>query len=310
MVREDGDSWDPATGVGMTATFGAAARAVATNKGLLSDPLAEPMVRAAGVEYFTRLIDDQQYAADGGDNPVMSGMLNVLAAHGRFLDEYLSSAARDGIRQAVILASGLDTRAYRLWWPPGTTVYEVDQPGVLDFKAGVLRQLGAKLTAHRRGVGIDLRGDWLSALRRVGFDEAQPTVWIAENLLVGYLPQDAQDRLLRDVTALSAVGSRFAADHMPWTQAQLEEGLAFIEGWREQGGLDVELENLTYTAEFRSVPEFLEAQGWRTVNRTIAQMFAAVGLAGRWPISPRDLRISPKYVTATWVEPDLRNVAR
>ena len=125
---------------------------------------------------------------------------------------------RAGIRQVVILASGLDTRPYRLWWPPGTTVYEIDQPEVVDFKTEVLRGLGAELTANRRAVGIDLRQDWPAALRRVGFDAAQPTVWIAEGLLVGYLPPDAQNRLLQDVTAVSATGSRFAADHMPtWT---------------------------------------------------------------------------------------------
>ena len=95
-----------------------------------------------------------------------------------------------GIRQAVILASGLDTRPYRLWWPPGTTVYEIDQPEVLDFKTGVLRGLGAKLSANRCAVGVDLRQDWLAALRRVGFDDTAPTVWIVEQLLVGYLPPE------------------------------------------------------------------------------------------------------------------------
>ncbi len=298
MARTDGDTWDPATGVGMTATFGAVARAVGTNKGLINDPFAEPLVRAAGVDYFIRVIRDQQYAGNGGGDPVTYGLLSILAVHGRFLDEFLTKATRAGIRQAVNLGCGLDTRAYRLWWPPGTTMYECDQPAVLDFKARVLRELGGKLTTHRRAVGVDLRGDWLTALRRVGFDPAQPTVWIAENLLVGYLPPDAQDRLLHEVSAASATGSWFGADHLPWTQAQLQEGRAFIEGWRQEG-LDIDLAKLTYSTEFGSIPENLEAHGWQTADRTLVELLSTVGLAGRRRISSHDLATTPRYLTAT-----------
>ncbi len=268
MTRRDGDTWDPATGVGMTATFGATARAVASNKGLIDDPFAEPLVRAAGVEYFTQVVENQRYGG-GGDDPVVTGLMDVLVTHTRFLDQFLADAGRAGIRQAVILASGLDTRPYRLWWPPGTTVYEIDQPEVIDFKTAVLRGLGATLSANRCAVGIDLRQDWHAALRRVGFDESQPTVWVVEQLLVGYLPPSGQNRLLDDVTALSAAGSRFAADHMPtWTSSQLEAGRAFMEGWRRHG-LDVDLASLTYPGEYRYVPEYLAAHGWQTVERDV-----------------------------------------
>jgi len=289
MTRTDGDTWDPATGVGMTATFGAAARAVGTHKGLIDDPYAEPLVRAAGVDYFTGLVD----------NVSMSGMSYILTAHARFVDEFLAGAGRAGIRQAVILASGMDTRSYRLRWSPGTTVYEIDRPEVIDFKTQVLRGLGAKLTANRCAVGVDLRQDWLTALRRVGFDAGLPTVWIAEQLLVGYLPPAAQDRLLHDVTAASAPGSWFAADHMPtWTPLQLQEGRAFVDRWRQQG-LDVDLARLTYADEFHSVPEYLAAHGWTATERTVPELLAAVSMTGRRPISEHDLAITPRYVTAT-----------
>ncbi|WP_264993201.1 class I SAM-dependent methyltransferase, partial [Mycobacterium montefiorense] len=152
----------------MTATFGAVARALATSRGLINDPLAEQLVRAAGVQYFARMLDDQRYADDGGDNAIISGLITLLGVHTRFLDEFLAAAGRGGIRQVVILASGLDTRPYRMWWPSGTTVYEIDQPDVIDFKTAVLRRLGAELTANRRAVGVDLRRDWLTALQRVG----------------------------------------------------------------------------------------------------------------------------------------------
>src|ERR1700738_2048035 len=116
MARTEDDKWDPTTGVGMTATFGAAARAMATDKGLLQDPFAEPLVRAVGVKYFNRLVENERYADDGGTNPRMAGLIDILVAHTRFLDQFLADAGRAGIRQVVILASGLDTRPYRLWW--------------------------------------------------------------------------------------------------------------------------------------------------------------------------------------------------
>ncbi|WP_156745365.1 class I SAM-dependent methyltransferase, partial [Mycobacterium sp. 1165178.9] len=152
--------------VGVTATFGAAARAVATEKGLLNDPFAAALLCAVGIDFLTRAIKDHVFAEDDGDDPAMTALMDALAAHTRFVDEFLADALRAGIRQVVILASGLDTRPYRLWWPRGTTVYEVDQPQVLDFKAEVLRGLDAELATHRRAIGIDLSQDWPAALRR------------------------------------------------------------------------------------------------------------------------------------------------
>ena len=107
----------------------------------------------------------------------------------------------------VILASGLDSRGYRLAWPAGTVVYEMDQPPVIEFKTRVLAEHGAEPTAERRTVAVDLRHDWPAALKSAGFDPSQPTAFSAEGLLA-YLPGDDQDRLLDDITALSAPGSR------------------------------------------------------------------------------------------------------
>ena len=115
MARADDDSWNPAGGAGLTATFGALARALATNKGLMNDPFAEPLVRAVGVDYFIRVLTDDLFSDDYGDNPAVTGLIDILAAHTRFVDEFLADAGRAGIRQVVILASGLDTRPYRLW---------------------------------------------------------------------------------------------------------------------------------------------------------------------------------------------------
>jgi methyltransferase (TIGR00027 family) len=301
MTRADEDSRDLATGVGVTATFGAVARAVATKKGLMKDAFAEPLVNAAGVDYFIRMVDNDRFPAADRDDPITTGLIDILAAHTRFLDEFLADAGRAGIRQVVIVASGLDTRPYRLWWPGGTTLYEIDRPQVVDFKSEVLNGMGAALTANRRAVGVDLRQDWPAALRRVGFDAAEPTVWIAEQLLVGYLPPDAQNRLLQNITELSPAGSRFAADHIPaWTPSHLEAGRAFVDGWRRHG-LDVDLAQMTYSGEYSDVPEYLASSGWQTAERNVVELLTGMGLAELWRGSPDDLAVMPRYVTATRV---------
>nr|WP_260860570.1 class I SAM-dependent methyltransferase [Mycobacterium tilburgii] len=82
---------------------------------------------------------------------------------------FFADATSACIRQAVILASGLDTRAYRLAWPAGTEVYEVDQPQVITFKTDTLVGLSVAPTAERCAIGIDLCDDWPAALREAGF---------------------------------------------------------------------------------------------------------------------------------------------
>lgn len=303
MARRDGDTpgtqgdWDPATGVRLAAALGAAARAVATNKGVMNDVFAEPLVRAAGLQYCIELIDNEVHA-DARWDPLMAGFLNVLATQSRFLDHFLARVVRAGIRQAVILASGLDTRPYRLWWPPRTTVYEIDEPDVVDFKAGVLRGLGAQLTVSRCAIGVHLDQDWPAALHRVGFDAAQPTVWIAEGLFVGYLAPDAQNQFLQTVSSLSAAGSRLGADHMPGrTPWLLEEGKPIVDRFL-RGGLDVDQERMISRGEYHFVPKYLATQGWHPIEYTVADVFTAMGMtkmAGELPSTAANM---PSCVTA------------
>ncbi len=218
MTRTDDDTWDLASSVGATATMVAAARAMATSidGALISDPYAEPLVRAVGVDVFTRLATGELDPADFDDdeNVGMQRMVDNMAVRTKFFDEFFTDATAAGIKQVVILASGLDSRAYRLQWPAGAVVYEVDQPEVIEFKSRAMAEIGAEPSVDRRAVAIDLRFDWPLALRKAGFDPDRPTAWSAEGLF-GYLPPDAQDRLIDTVTALSAPGSRFATESAP-----------------------------------------------------------------------------------------------
>ena len=157
MARTDNDTWDPTTGVGTTATLVATARALASRAGLINDPFAEPLVRAAGMDFFSRVASGDLALSDLGDDNGFALLTDLFAVRTRFFDNFLTDAGRVGIRQAVILASGLDARPYRLWWPAGTTVFEIDQPQVIDFKTQTLRGLGTAPATNRRAVGVDLR---------------------------------------------------------------------------------------------------------------------------------------------------------
>ncbi|ORA12722.1 SAM-dependent methyltransferase [Mycobacterium arosiense] len=214
MVRQANDTWDLTSGVGVTATSCAATRAVASRRypHLVCDPYAEALVDAVGIDAYSKLARGELTSENA--TALDESAIAYTVARTKFFDDFLLDAAIDyGIRQVVILASGLDTRAHRLAWPPATVVFDVDQPEVVSFKTRTLHRVGAAAAALTRDVGVDLRDDWATALETAGFSTLQPTAWIAEGLF-GYLPPDAQDRLLDQTTALSASTSRLAIEYV------------------------------------------------------------------------------------------------
>lgn len=279
--RSDNDSWDLASSVGVTATMVAAGRAIATKdpRGLINDPFAEPLVRAVGVDFFIKMMDgDLDMTAFPDVSPARAqAMVDGMAVRTKYFDDYFSNATGDGIRQAVILASGLDARAYRLPWPAGTVVYELDQPRVTEFKTTTLARLGAEPTASRRVIPIDLRGDWPTALRAAGLDVAAPTAWLAEGLLI-YLPPEAQDRLFDNIAVLSALGSTIATEFVP--------GIVDFDGDRirersaafREHGIDIDMASLVYPGERNHVVDYLSAKGWDVEGVTRAELFRRAGV--------------------------------
>ncbi|OBF20058.1 SAM-dependent methyltransferase [Mycobacterium kubicae] len=280
MERTANDTWDVASSVGATAAMVAAGRARATRAALIDDPFAEPLVRAVGIDFFTRWASGELDPTDVDipDSPWgMQRMTDQQAARTRYIDAFFRAADRAGIRQVVLLASGLDARGYRLPWSAGTTVFEIDVPQVLEFKAAAMAALGAVPTAAVRGVPADLRHDWPSALRRAGFDERRPTAWAAEGLF-GYLPPQSQDRLLDDITALSAQHSRLTAEVFFSAPANRDLFDAIYARWY-QHGLDVNIEQLGFPGERNDVATYLEGHGWRVARTAINQLLTDNGFA-------------------------------
>ena len=231
-MRTDNDTWDITTSVGSTALFVAAARALEAQKPdpLAVDPYAEVFCRAVGGAWADVL--------DGKapDNKLMTEFgthfVNFQGARTRYFDDYFARAVAAGVRQIVIIAAGLDSRAYRLDWPDGTVIYELDQPQVLEFKRGVLAERGDKPRAKRVEIAVDLRDDWPQALRDNGFDDTRPAAFIAEGLMI-YLPATAQGELFRGIDALAAPGSFVAIEE---GEPMPDEVFQAVRRRREGGG--------------------------------------------------------------------------
>ena len=270
-LRSHDDTWDIATSVGSTAVMVAAARAGETEREnpLIRDPYAAVLVAGAGTGVWETLLDQDVAAkiaeVDDEAAKIFEHMGSYQAVRTHFFDAYFTEAVAAGIRQIVILAAGLDSRAYRLEWPAGTTVFEIDQPKVLEYKAETLAAHGAQPSARRHEVAVDLRQDWPKALREAGFDDSQPTAWLAEGLLM-YLPADAQDRLFEQITALSAPGSRVSAEAV---RHQDEERRAQMrQRWdkiADDMGIErtVDIAELTYNDPQRAeLTEWLNEHGW------------------------------------------------
>ena len=287
-LRTADDSWDIATSVGATAVMVAAARAAETDKDnpLIRDPYAKVLVAGAGTGVWEFMLDNEFVAKVADSDPevaaVVEHMGSYQAVRTHFFDEFFTAAAGAGIRQIVILASGLDSRAYRLPWPAGTTVYELDQPKVLEYKAATLNQHGATPKAPRREVPIDLRFDWPKALREAGFDPSVPTAWLAEGLLM-YLPADAQDRLFEQVTELSAAGSRISAETVGIHAADRRERMRERFGrLAAQFGIDdtFDVGQLTYEDPDRAdVAVWLDEHGWQSTAVTSQDEMRRLGRA-------------------------------
>jgi len=290
MPRTDNDSWEITESVGSTALGVAAARAAETESEnpLISDPFARAFLDAAGDGIWSLMADPKLSAKVAELAPELQAhrqvMVDFMAVRTAWYDEFFLNAVSSGSRQVVILAAGLDARAWRLPWPDGTTVYELDQAKVLDFKLSTLQRRGSQPTAQLVSVAVDLRQDWPTALQEAGFDPSAPSVWSAEGL-VRYLPAKAQDLLFERIDSLSPAGT-WLATNLPATNAVNPELLA---SQRDESKrlrtaaahvLDAEipdLEDLWYPEERTDLAAWLGEHGWDASAIGMADLLARYG---------------------------------
>src|SRR3954453_4335511 len=262
MARTDNDSWNITESVGATALGIAWARSQesASECPLYTDPYAEVFIDEAVARGWQL---PQRHLAER-----IRSISGYAASRTKWFDEFFIAAGAGGIEQAVILAAGLDARAWRLPWNDGSVVYEIDQPKVLAFKTDTLRAHGAQPAARYVPVPVDLRHDWPNALREAGFDASEPTAWAAEGLLP-YLPADGQDLLFERITDLSAQGSRVAVEAFgagffdPEYLARRRERVRQL---REQAGVPddtPDVADLWFIEERTEVTDWFSGHGWQ-----------------------------------------------
>jgi methyltransferase (TIGR00027 family) len=290
MVRTDDDTWDINESVGATALGVAGGRAAETDSEnpLINDPYARLFLEAAGDGIWKIYLDDEPPAELAEIDPRfkerMAAMKSYVGSRTKFFDDFFLAAAADGVRQSVILAAGLDARAWRLAWPQGSVVYEIDQPKVLEFKLETLESHDVSSIAAHVSVGIDLRQDWPKALVDKGFDPSLPSAWSAEGLLP-YLPAEAQNLLFERVQSLSASGSRiaveaftndfFSAESFARREDQLEQYRTVA---HKLGGKDITKSgNLFYEEERTEVTDWLGAHGWKVTAIGAEDLLASNG---------------------------------
>lgn len=274
-------------GSALTALMTAAARAIAADRGgaLAPDPYARLFVQAGRLAGLLP-------ATSGEEQELLwEGIATYLDIRSHYFDSYLAAVATP---QIVQLAAGLDMRAFRLDWPEGTAIYELDQPVLLEFKRSVLASATGPLPKRpgRRVVVADLLGAWPAALLASGFDPGVPATWIAEGALF-YLPAQAEPRIVADICRLSAPGSRLVLEHIPEVGRWMADQ-RFAEGERVSGvGMTAMLESGT-----RPSPAALLAErGWTTHEETVGDVARRYGrYSADGPVG--SLSMYARYITA------------
>jgi len=293
-LRSEDDHWDIVSSVGYTALLVAGWRAVHA----LSP---QPLVRDEYAKYFIAASQDPYLAgvlANPGTSEDETAFPRLYGVQTRFFDDFFNAAGDAGIRQAVIIAAGLDSRAYRLDWPHGTTVFEVDLPKVLEFKAHVLGEQGATPKAHRSEVAADLRTDWPTKLKGAGFDPQSPSAWSVEGILP-YLTDDAQSQLFSRISELSAPGSRVAVGALG---SRLDrEQLAALETDHPGVNMSGKTDFSALTYEPKTDPaEWLAGHGWAVEPvRNTLELQAGYGMTPPDVDVKIDAFMHSQYITAT-----------
>ncbi len=278
-------SLDPLSSLARTAVEVATARAHESERPdrLFDDPYAAAFAAATAAPPQTDAEDDD--AAERARR----ALAFQVAIRTRFFDDFLLDACESDCRQVVLLAGGLDTRAFRLPWPVNVRLFELDLPEVIVFKDGILNSRGAVARCERRAVAIDLRDDWPSALLGAGFEPAEPTAWLAEGLLI-YLTADEVTELLRSVGDLSAPGSWLACERANFADPALLEQAQTLFGpehfsalWK--GGLGYD------------AADWLPAHGWEVHAHDVALIAAAYD-------RPADEGVGGGFLTAVYAGRD------
>jgi methyltransferase (TIGR00027 family) len=300
MARTDDDSWGITESVGATALGVAWARSEEAKSQcpLFTDPYAQIFIDEAIARGWTL---PPQHVVER-----IRSISGYAASRTKWFDEFFLAAGASGVGQAVILAAGLDARAWRLPWNDGSVVYEIDQPKVLEFKTAALHSHSVRPATKYVAVGVDLRHDWPNALREAGFDPSEPSAWAAEGLLP-YLPADAQDLLFERIAALSARGSRVGAESFGgglFDREYLASRREQMRQLRQQSGMPddtLDVQDLWYIEDRTDLTEWFTEHGWKVSAVDAIDLMKRYNRTTTETVTPRTVFVE---ATLTGYSPD------
>lgn len=280
----DTDTPTPDHLLGSTArwTAGVRARESMREDRLFNDPWAAALAGQEGAEWVEHR---------SGDN----GLSITLRT--RFFDDFLQRVTdQHALRQVVLLAAGLDTRAFRLNWPNQTRLFELDQPHVLRYKEQILTAASAQPTCERKTIEVDLTGPWQETLLKNGFDAQQPAAWLLEGFLF-YLPFESITHILDEVTHLAAPAS--------WIGFDIINSTMLTSPWTRQWVETLANSGTPWIGTMDDPEAFLAMRGWQA---TLFQLGEAEANYGRWPYPamPHTIANMPRnwFVIAQKYQPD------
>jgi methyltransferase (TIGR00027 family) len=261
--------------VSLTAQWTAAIRALESERkegALFYDGLAQSLAQPDG---FALL---QRYRG--------AGVQEFVAIRTRYFDDACAAALAEqpNIRQVVVVAAGMDTRSFRLDWPRGTKIYELDHGALLIEKAKRLEVERATPRAIRIAVAVDLALNWPLPLIDAGFDAHSPALWLIEGLLLllfFFLTEPQVRRLLAAVRAFSAPFSRVVTDMTSMSLLRSPFSQLFLSTLRRDG--------VPWQFGTDHPESFIGEQGWEVYDLKEPGEPGAGGK--RWPytVQPRHL---------------------
>jgi len=258
-------------------TAGVRARESLREDRLFNDPWAAALAGEDGQEWAEHR---------SGDDGVS------IAIRTRFFDDFLQRVTGEhAIRQVVLMAAGMDTRAFRLSWPEKTRFFELDQPQVLQYKEQILRSVGALLASERHAIEVDLTGDpWSEALITAGFAPHQPTAWLLEGFL-HYLPKENVTRMLDEITSLATPGS--------WIGFDIINSAMLTSPWTRQWVEKLADSGVPWIGTMDDPEAFLATRGWKATLTLAGEEEANYGRYP-YPVIPRAIPDMPRswFVTA------------
>ncbi|PKU22088.1 class I SAM-dependent methyltransferase [Telmatospirillum siberiense] len=261
--------------VSYTAQWTAAARAVESERGeaaLFRDDFARYLAEPKGFELL------EKYKG--------SGVAEYVAIRTKYVDDAIERfLEKTGIRQIVLVASGMDSRAYRLPWPDDAVLYEVDHASLFDVKSSRLEKLSVPRRVRTVEVGVDLAGDWLPALEASGYRSDEKTLWVAEGLLF-FLTEVQAHGLLSTLARASSPGSRLITDMTSATLLRHPITQSFLNSLRNDG--------TPWLFGSDDPPAFLQSAGWTLTD--LSQPGEPGAGEGRWsyPVLPRNVPGVPR----------------